>query len=110
LVPPASQKLVNAAFTTAMRQFEREARLNKRSTKDERDGSGVYNHVHVEDRAVLADATDLIAHYGELAQFEAAQRADRSRSLGNVIHFCRWRQVERTIAMLSDDEVTGTIH
>ena len=93
-----------------MRQLEREALLNKRSTSDERDGPGVYNHVHVEDRAVLADATDLIAHYGELAQFEAAQRADRSRSLGNVIHFCRWRQVERTIAMLSDDEVTGTIH
>jgi hypothetical protein len=70
----------------------------------------VYDHVHVEDRELLTEATDLMTHYGELAQFEAAQRADRSRSLGNVIHFCRWRQVERTIAMLSADEVTGTIH
>ncbi len=101
---------MNVPFMTAMRQLERRARLNKLSTRNEWDGPGVYNHVHVEDRAVLADANDLIAHYGELAQFEAAQRADRSRSLGNVIHFCRWRQVERTIAMLSDDEVTGTIH
>lgn len=70
----------------------------------------MYDHVHVEDRELLTEATDLMTHYGELAQFEAAQRADRSRSLGNVIHFCRWRQVERTIAMLSADEVTGTIH
>jgi hypothetical protein len=70
----------------------------------------VYEHVHVEDRELLTQATDLMTHYGELAQFEAAQRADRSRSLGNVIHFCRWRQVERTIAMLSVEEVTGTIH
>ena len=70
----------------------------------------MYDHVHVEDRELIAQATDLMSNYGELAQFEAAQRADRSRSLGNVIHFCRWRQVERTIAMLSADEVTGTIH
>jgi hypothetical protein len=70
----------------------------------------VYDHVHVEDREALADAHDLISHYGELAQYEASQRADRSRSLGNVIHFCRWRQIERTIAMLSTDEVTGTVH
>jgi len=70
----------------------------------------VYEHVHVEDRELLSQATDLMTHYGDLAQFEAAQRADRSRSLGNVIHFCRWRQVERTIAMLSAEEVTGTVH
>jgi len=70
----------------------------------------VYDHVHVEDRDTLAEATSLMADYGDMAQFEAAQRADRSRSLGNVIHFCRWRQIERTIAMLSAEEVTGTIH
>ena len=74
------------------------------------DGSGVHDHVHVEDRAALAEATDLIAAYGELAQYEAAQRADRSRSLGNIIHFCRWRQIERTIAMLSSEDVLGTVH
>ena len=67
-------------------------------------------HVHVQDRAALADATDLITHFGELAQMEAASRADRSRSLGNVIHFCRWRQIERAIEMLSAKDVTGAVH
>ncbi len=71
---------------------------------------GVQNHVHVQDRTELTEATDLMAHYGELAQYEAAQRADRSRSLGNVIHFCRWRQIERMIALLSAEEVTGTVN
>jgi hypothetical protein len=70
----------------------------------------LHYHVHVQDRALLTEATDLIESHGDLAQIEAAQRADRSRSLGNVIHFCRWRQVERMIALLSLEEVTGTIH
>ena len=70
----------------------------------------MHQHVHVQDRATLSEADDLIALFGEHAQFEAAARADRSRSLGNVVHFCHWRQVERTIAMLRDDEVTGTVH
>ena len=67
-------------------------------------------HIVVPDRAALAEATALIDQYGSLAPIEAAARADRSRSLGNVIHFCRWRQIERTIAMLAHDEVTGTVH
>ena len=56
------------------------------------------------------EASALIAEYGELAVVEAANRADRSRSLGNVIHFCRWRQVERTIEMLRGKDVTDTVH
>ena len=68
------------------------------------------HHVHLPDRAALTTATDLIDRYGELATLEAAARADKSRSLGNVIHFCHWRQIERTIAMLSAPEATGTIH
>jgi hypothetical protein len=66
--------------------------------------------VSVPDRAALADANDLIARFGEHAVSEAASRANRSRSLGNVIHFCKWRQVERLIVMLCDDQVDGTIH
>ena len=62
------------------------------------------------DRAAFAEATELMTLFGEHALVEAASRADRSRSLGNVIHFCRWRQVERTILMLSEEEVTGTVH
>jgi hypothetical protein len=41
---------------------------------------------------------------------EAASRANHSRSLGNVIHFCRWRQIERAIEMLSDSHVSGAVH
>ena len=67
-------------------------------------------HVHVPDRAALAEASDLIARFGEHARTEAASRASRSRSLGNIIHFCHWRQIERTIEMLSAAEVTGTVH
>ena len=67
-------------------------------------------HIHVQDRAALSEATDLIARFGTLAQAEAAARADRSRTLGNVIHFCHWRQIERAIEMLVAEEVTGTVH
>jgi len=70
----------------------------------------VYDYVHLTDREAFRDATDLIDAYGDLAQIEAAQRADRSRAVGNVIHFCHWRQIERTIAMLAAEEITGTVH
>jgi hypothetical protein len=65
---------------------------------------------YVADRAVLADATDLIARFGLDAPVEAAARADRSRDLGNVVHFCRWRQIERLVLLLTADEVIGSVH
>ena len=68
------------------------------------------DHVHLTDRETLQEATELLAHYGEHAISEAALRADRSRALGNVLHFCRWRQIERTIEMLRTADVTGSIH
>jgi hypothetical protein len=61
-------------------------------------------------RGALADAADLIERFGDDAGFEAAARAERSRNVGNVAHFCHWRQIERVIATLSCDEVLGTIH
>ena len=61
-------------------------------------------------RVALADASDLIARYGDDAGFEAAARAHRSRDDGNVARFCHWRQIERVIASLSSDEVQGTVH
>lgn len=64
----------------------------------------------VPDLAMVADATDLIAHFGFGAALEAAARADRSRDLGNVVHFCRWRQVERLVTLLNTDEPIGTVH
>jgi hypothetical protein len=68
------------------------------------------SHIHVPDRAAFADATDLIARFGDYAASEAASRADRSRNLGNMIHFCRWRQIERVIAMLGASHPEGAVH
>ena len=44
------------------------------------------------------------------AGLEAAARAEQSRDAGNVVRFCHWRQIERVIATLSNEEVRGTIH
>ena len=62
------------------------------------------------DRAAVADADALIASFGDDAGFEAAARADRSRGLGNVFDFARWRQIERLIILLSGEDVIGTVH
>ena len=53
---------------------------------------------------------ELALRLGRAVTQEAAARADRSRNLGNVIHFCRWRQVGLAIDLLSDDAAAGTIH
>lgn len=70
----------------------------------------MHNHVYVQDREALAEASDLIRLFGELAGMEAASRANHSRSLGNVVHFCRWRQIGRAIEMLGDKDVAGAVH
>mgnify|MGYP003627107907 FL=1 len=62
------------------------------------------------DSTHYSDAELLISNYGEEAGLEAANRADRSRSLGNHIHYCKWRQVERLCVLLSIDQSIGTIH
>ena len=48
--------------------------------------------------------------FGDDAGFEAASRADRSRSVGNHLHFCRWRQIERLIVLMSVGRAVGTVH
>lgn len=62
------------------------------------------------DRQSYDDAAELIARFGDDAGYEAAARADKSRDLGNHIHFCRWRQIERMIVLLSFDQAVGTVH
>jgi hypothetical protein len=61
-------------------------------------------------RVALAEASDLIDRFGDDAGLEAAARAEQSRDAGNVQRFCHWRQIERVIATLSDEEVRGTVH
>jgi hypothetical protein len=65
---------------------------------------------YLADRAQVADATTLIALFGDDAGMEAAARADESRDIGNYLHFCRWRQIERLIVLLSVESAVGTVH
>ena len=65
---------------------------------------------YISDAAQAAAAADLVARFGVHAAHEAAVRADRSRGVGNYVHFCRWRQVARLAEVLAADEVVGTVH
>lgn len=65
---------------------------------------------YLADRGYAIDAAELIAAHGDDAGFEAAARADRYRDLGNHIHFCRWRQIERLIVLMSVNRAVGTVH
>ena len=69
------------------------------------------HYVHLPDASAAAEAAELIAQFGDHAAFEAAARANHSRGLGNVVHFCRWRQIERLINLLGAEDTSGaTIH
>ena len=65
---------------------------------------------YINGRASLADAALLLETYGDDAGFEAAARADKSRDLGNHVNFCRWRQIERLIVLMSQGRAVGTVH
>ena len=65
---------------------------------------------YLSDRKSFEDAAELIAAFGDNAGYEASARADRSRDLGNHIHFCRWRQIERLIILLRQARPIGTVH
>ncbi len=62
------------------------------------------------DRAAADDAIALLASHGDRAGQAAAERADKARDLGNHIHFCRWRQIERMIVLLSIPHSIGSVH
>jgi hypothetical protein len=62
------------------------------------------------DRRAIVDADTLIAMFGDDAGLEAAARADHSRDIGNHVHFCHWRQIERLIVLLSVNRAVGTVH
>jgi hypothetical protein len=67
-------------------------------------------HQKVFEPAAFAEAAALIERFGAHAGSEAALRADKSRDLGNFIHFCRWREVARMIDLIRDEAVTGPVH
>ncbi len=64
-------------------------------------------HIHLSDASAVAHAADLIERFGALACSEAAARANDSRDRGNVVHFCRWRQIERLIVQLGEGPQRG---
>jgi hypothetical protein len=59
--------------------------------------------------AAFSDAAELIERFGPHACDEAKLRASRSRDLGNVIHFCHWREIERMIEALSLEGASGPL-
>lgn len=65
---------------------------------------------YLADRGSVTEAEDLIARYGAHAPHEAAARAGCSRRIGNHLHFCRWRQIERLIHLLDSATPEGRLH
>jgi hypothetical protein len=65
---------------------------------------------YLADRSSADLTTEFMAIYGEEAGQQAAARADRSRDRGNVIGFCRWRQVERMIVFMENGSAISTRH
>ncbi len=65
---------------------------------------------YIHGRRTMADASELIDHFGEQAVLVAASRARDSRDAGNVLGFCHWRQIERVIAALDCGEPLGRVH
>ena len=65
---------------------------------------------YLDDRDAVVDATELMAEFGAMAAAEASARANSSRDKGNVIHFCRWRQIERLVEWMEDAEASETLH
>lgn len=69
----------------------------------------MYLPLYVKPRDVV-EAEALIDKFGTAAGIEAADRANASRNIGNHIHYCRWRQIERLVIFLSVQTTLGTIH
>ncbi|MBX9796908.1 hypothetical protein [Sphingomonas sp.] len=55
---------------------------------------------YVADRALAEEAIAMIAAHGDDACSHVAALAEASRDAGNVVKFCRFRQMERLILTL----------
>lgn len=109
--PPRFQRnLVAGSFTAPVAAFARSPGLGARPEESDRENNILSDHVHLPDRAAAADAAELIARFGEHAGSEAEARANLSRERGNVVHFCRWRQIGRLIELLGRGRRGSTIH
>lgn len=59
------------------------------------------------DRRLAEAALELIAAHGPQALPHVTARARESRDVGNVVNFCRFRQIERLIAALQCADPAG---
>lgn len=64
----------------------------------------------IADRPTFDAAAELLAAHGGDAQAEAERRADKSRDIGNVHLFCRWRQAGRLIEALASPRAGGPLN
>lgn len=74
------------------------------------DSGFLYLAFYVADKAQVEEATQLIEMHGLKAGLEAAAQADKCRDRGNHLGFCRWRQIERLILLLSSRNAIGALH
>ena len=65
---------------------------------------------YLADNRPYVDAADLLASFGAQAAREAKARAAHSRRVGNYLHFCRWREVERLITAMAAEPDGATVH
>jgi hypothetical protein len=100
--------VVNAIFTTAAQHFATGWTLGRLHSTSR--GVFLRHNVHTAGRGTFAEAADLLKHFGDHAVSEARRRAGQSRNLGNVVHFCRWREVERMIFTLDQTAAVGLVH
>jgi hypothetical protein len=104
---PPADLLVNAPLSSFAGRFGNALGLR---VVAEHQGRNLQEHIHLPDRAAIADADSLISRFGEHAASEAARLASQSRALGNFVHYCRWRQIERMIARLATGPGEATLH
>lgn len=64
----------------------------------------------IADREAALDAARLIEDHGECASDVAAANAGLFRDRGNAVSFCRWRQIERLIDILTEADGEQTRH
>ena len=65
---------------------------------------------YISSRAAYNEACQLLSAYGDMAGDHAIKRAEQARSVGNHVHFCHWRQIERLLVIMAIDRSIGTIH
>lgn len=70
----------------------------------------MHEQFYIPDREAVSDAAKLVEEFGLLAGQEAAARANKSREKGNVVHFCRWRQIKRFVEWMDSGGAASSLH